>query len=457
MKPAEQGKKRGRALWIILLILFGAVFVYSGLKFLGIMTEYKEGVDIYEEVRESYGIKRETSGEISREDREKAAAAASREAEREQASKDAEEGIPADEEEGMTADEGVADPEDQTPEGRTPENESPDAESTEGSAAEEEAEDEAPENESAEESGSEDEDAEDTESEDEDTEPEDEDSGETKPEEESARADAGEDDAGAAAEEDESAEAEAEEEDAEPVSEAEAETEPEEPKEPAKYWIRPYVKDYSGYENPEKLPFLHTTIDYLLIPPYIFDFDALTRLNPDVCGWIMIEGTYVDYPMVQGADNVFYLRHAVSGAMNNAGSVFVDYRHKEPFYERNTLVYAHNQRNLRMFHQVLSYQEKAYLDEHPYVYVYLPDGSMQYYRVYSCHVETGTDSYLIHFADDEAFMKFVKYTQEASLWDSGVSIFPDSRILTLVTCTDEADEKRVVLHAVLVDQIAPEE
>ena len=216
------------------------------------------------------------------------------------------------------------------------------------------------------------------------------------------------------------------------------------------------VKDYSAYEHPKKLDFLHTNFDYLLVPRYVFDFEALKELNPEVLGWIMIEGTYVDYPVVQGADNVFYLRHAIGGEENNAGSVFADYRHETPFFEKNTILYAHNQRNLRMFHQLLSYEELSYLNAHPYVDIYLPDGSMQIYRIYSCHLEAGTASYAVRFQDTQVFSEFIAYTKETSLYDAGVPVFPEDRILTLVTCTDEADENRVVLHAVLVDELMPE-
>lgn len=212
-------------------------------------------------------------------------------------------------------------------------------------------------------------------------------------------------------------------------------------------------RDFSAYEHEEKLSFLHTNIDYLLVPKYSLDFDALLEINPEVIGWILIEDTYVDYPVVQGADNVYYLRHAASGEANNAGSIFADHRNKAPFSERNTILYGHNQRNLQMFHELLSYQNKEYMDQHPYVNVYLPDGSMLIYRVYSCHIEAGIQSYTFQFADDQAFMEFAAYTRETSLYDTGVPLFPDSRILTLVTCTDDADENRVVVHAVLQEHV----
>ena len=426
MKSSGKSKKGSPIFRVLMLLIFAGVFVFSAVKVVGIMTEYKEGVDIYNEVRDSYGIQRETvSQEPSKKDRERARAeAASREAaENESSGRDeTQEDITDSSSTEKAADEpkDTAEPMEIDPSNPLIEPEDEDPEVIEGGAPSDETEN-APDGNPEDEAG--------------------------EPSETAAPEDEPED-----AEDTENSEAaSADETDEPPEGEAEAQAEPQ--KEPKK-WYRPYVKDYSGYEYPEKLPFLHTTIDFLLIPPYVFDFDALIGMNTDVCAWIMIKDTYVDYPVVKGADNVFYLRHAVSGALNNAGSVFADYRHTAPFCEKNTLVYAHNQRNLRMFHQVLSYKNKEYMEEHPYIDIYLPDGSMQIYRVYSCYVESGTGAYQIRFPDEESFMKFVHYTQESALYDSGVPVFPDSRILTLVTCTNEADETRVVLHAVLVEQTA---
>ena len=426
MKSPGKNKKGSPLLRVLMLLVFAGIFVFSAIKVVGILTEYKEGVDIYNEVRDSYGIQRETaSQEPSKKDRERARAeAASREAAENESSGEA--GTQEDITDSPTAERAADEPEDTAepmeidPSGNLIEPEDEDPEEIEGEAPSDETEN-APDGNPEDEAG--------------------------EPSETAAPEDESED----AGDTENSEAASAGETDETPEGEPEEQTEPQ--KTPKK-WYRPYVKDYSGYEHPEKLPFLHTTIDFLLIPPYVFDFDALIGMNTDVCAWIMIKDTYVDYPVVKGADNIFYLRHAVSGVLNNAGSVFADYRHTAPFYEKNTLVYAHNQRNLRMFHQVLSYKDKEYMEEHPYIDIYLPDGSMQIYRVYSCYVESGTGAYQIRFPDEESFMKFVRYTQESALYDSGVPVFPDSRILTLVTCTNEADETRVVLHAVLVEQTA---
>ena len=431
MSSGNRKKKRGGFLWTLLIVVFGAVFVFSGIKLYGILTEYHEGVEIYEEVRESYAeLRVMEESEPSRKEREQAKAAAQSAAEESAEAAPEEEsdapvpGTPEEETDPQVP--GTSEEETDTPASDAPEEETDTAASD---APEEET--DVPEPGIPEE-------------ETDVPEP-----GIPEEETDAPSSDAPEEETDTAASDAPEEKTDAPASDAPVPGTAQEETESA-PAEPA--WYASFTQDYSDHEHPQKLDFLHTTIDFLLIPRYVFDFGALLRLNPEVCGWIMIKDTYVDYPVVKGTDNVFYLRHAVGGELNNAGSVFADFRHTAPFYEKNTVIYAHNQRNLRMFHQLLSYQKKEYMEAHPYVDIYLPDGTMQVYRVYSCHVETGTESYKIGFADTEAFDRFIRYTQESALYDSYVPVFADDRILTLVTCTDEADEKRVVIHAVFVEQ-----
>ncbi|MCQ6507852.1 class B sortase, partial [Vibrio parahaemolyticus] len=60
------------------------------------------------------------------------------------------------------------------------------------------------------------------------------------------------------------------------------------------------------------------------VPPIEVDFDALRQENEHVIGWIYCEGTVINYPVVQGSDNQYYLKHAYDGTYTTSGSIFID-------------------------------------------------------------------------------------------------------------------------------------
>ena len=207
--------------------------------------------------------------------------------------------------------------------------------------------------------------------------------------------------------------------------------------------------DYTAYEHEQQIRILHTTFDYIITPVIRFNLDALKAVNPEVCGWIQIDGTHVDYPIVQGQDNSKYLRIAANGESNNAGSIFADYRIPDLYDAKNLIIYGHNQRNSQMFHDLLFYQEDGYIDEHPYIRITGTDGNVYQYRIYSAYYMTDTYTYKYAFSNDEVYRRYLEYTRESSIFDLGVTPTTDQRIITLSTCTNESDDRRFVVHAVL--------
>ena len=228
-------------------------------------------------------------------------------------------------------------------------------------------------------------------------------------------------------------------------------TEPAEP-EPDDGIVRHIWPDQSGYEHEKQLRFLHTTFDYILVPMYALDMSALQQINSDVRGWIQIDGTHVDYPIVQGENNEKYLRAAITGEANNAGSIFIDYRIDTPFNTKNTIIYGHNQRNSQMFHDLLLYENEGYYKDHPYIKVFTTDGEILLYRVFSAYYMTNTYTYKYKFPSDEVYQKYIDYMMGESIWFMGTKPTVDREVLTLSTCTNQFDDRRFVVHGVLVSR-----
>ena len=91
------------------------------------------------------------------------------------------------------------------------------------------------------------------------------------------------------------------------------------------------------------------------------NFKALRKQNKDVKAWLYSEGTVINYPVVQGDDNSYYLYRMVNGEWNGKGSLFIDYRVEKPFRDFNTIIYGHRMKDGSMFHSLIEYEDKANL------------------------------------------------------------------------------------------------
>ncbi len=88
------------------------------------------------------------------------------------------------------------------------------------------------------------------------------------------------------------------------------------------------------------------------------DFEGLRKINEDLVAWIQIPGIGVDYPVVQGEDNEYYLYHTFQKENNKAGSIFLDYRNHDDFTDRRVILYGHNMKDGSMFSNLKQYQGK---------------------------------------------------------------------------------------------------
>jgi sortase B len=178
------------------------------------------------------------------------------------------------------------------------------------------------------------------------------------------------------------------------------------------------------------------------------DFDALRAINGQTVAWIYSEGTPVDYPVVLGEDNAFYLNHTFSGRSGSAGAIFVDADNKSDFSDKNTAIYGHHMRDGSMFASLDKYRKQSYYDDHPVIYLYTPGGDYAI-ELFSAYVRDA--SLLPHrFDSSEDFLAYVDQIKALSNFRSDVTVGADDRIVTLVTCNYTYDDARFVVHGKLV-------
>jgi len=145
---------------------------------------------------------------------------------------------------------------------------------------------------------------------------------------------------------------------------------------------------------------------------------SLAEINPDFVGWIAIEGTAIDYPVVRGADNEVYLKRSFSKRRSSSGAIFMDYRCEQGFSGPACMIYGHNMRDGAMFAPLVRYLKPAFLEAHPEIFVSTLDGETLIYRIFE--------------------------VRRTDVWDKAYSLdFSDiaaDRLLVLSTCINGSDE-----------------
>lgn len=180
------------------------------------------------------------------------------------------------------------------------------------------------------------------------------------------------------------------------------------------------------------------------------DFEALQAVNDDIVGWIYLPNTKIDYPVVIGDDNDYYISHNADKSENRAGAIFLDYQNAPDFSDQNTIIYGHRMNDGSMFATLHDYEEDAFFRENDTVYLYLPDGSVREYRIFSAYVVSEVDeTYTMTFASDEDYGQYLKKMRGRSPYKTDAELSAQDRIITLSTCVKGQDEKRYVVQAVL--------
>ena len=186
------------------------------------------------------------------------------------------------------------------------------------------------------------------------------------------------------------------------------------------------------------------------------DFEKLLEMNSDVVGWIRFdEPSEINYPVVQGRDNEEYLKRTFEANTNKLGTLFVDVNNPGDFSGRNTFIYGHNMKNGSMFAQLLKYKDDSFYKEHPYFYIYTPDGKVRTYEIFSAGVVKDTsDSYIMDYADDAAFQTYIDYIKQQSAYPTSAEVTTASKIVSLSTCTNVRDDERFLVHGVSIKEEA---
>ena len=181
---------------------------------------------------------------------------------------------------------------------------------------------------------------------------------------------------------------------------------------------------------------------------YTVDFNKLKEQNNETIAWLKINNTNVEYPVVKGTNNSFYLNHSFDKSKNSAGWIFADYKNKFDNTDKNIVIYGHNMRDGSMFGSMLNILDtKWYENEENTNITLYTENEKCIYKIFSIYKIESEDYYIkTEFSDDINFEQFVNTIKKRSIKEFNTDVSKDDNILTLSTCANN-NKYRVVLHA----------
>ncbi|MBR4462020.1 MAG: class B sortase [Erysipelotrichaceae bacterium] len=175
------------------------------------------------------------------------------------------------------------------------------------------------------------------------------------------------------------------------------------------------------------------------------DFVALQEINDDIVGWLILPDTIIDYPVVKGEDNDYYLHHLFDKTYNFLGTLFVDFRNSDPFEDRITAIYGHAMLNGSMFAVLEQYKKQDFYEGHRQFIYESKDKSYVFEPFAGKVMDAATPFLQFNFTDDQEFLDYVNEYIEHSTFRSDVSISKDDKIVMMIKCSKDFETARYVL------------
>ena len=180
------------------------------------------------------------------------------------------------------------------------------------------------------------------------------------------------------------------------------------------------------------------------------NFEELKKSNADTVAWIVVEGTNINYPVVQTSDNDYYLSHSFDKSYSTGGWTFMDYRNDRQLSDKNTIFYGHNLLNKTSFGSLSKVFSSKKSDVK--ILVLTPEGKTYTYQVFSGYIIEPEVYYLqTNFYTDSEYQTFIDTLVNRNTITAKAPVSVNDKIITLSTCTDDNKGRRVI-HAKLVQE-----
>ncbi len=169
------------------------------------------------------------------------------------------------------------------------------------------------------------------------------------------------------------------------------------------------------------------------------------QYSADLIGWIYLADSEIDYPVVQGNDNQFYLHHAPDGSENELGTIFLHSQCAADFSDRQNILFGHNMAS-GMFGDIRSFKEREEFDRHRYGWLFTKD---TLYRIDFCAlvIVSAYDAMYDVPADSTQWLKAMR---EHSMYYTEPELCGDDTVIALSTCANDFADARALFTGKLV-------
>lgn len=175
------------------------------------------------------------------------------------------------------------------------------------------------------------------------------------------------------------------------------------------------------------------------------DFDALRSVNEDVIGWLTLKDTVIDYPVVQGEDNDYYLHHLYTGEWNSLGTLFVDFRNKKLFTDQISVIYGHSMLNGSMFFILERYKRQSFYEEHKEFVFETPEKKYTLEPLAGKVMDAKIPFLQLNFDAVSEYEEYINEFIRTSTFKSEATFDGNDKIVIMIKCSADYEDARYVL------------
>ena len=178
----------------------------------------------------------------------------------------------------------------------------------------------------------------------------------------------------------------------------------------------------------------------------------LQKINADVCAWLTVYDTGIDYPVVRGKDDMEYINKDVYGDFALSGAIFLQSANQPDFSDPYNLIYGHHMSNVAMFGDVVEFADEEYFATHETGTLYLPEKTCSI-TFFACVETDAMDSQIYGYIGEPdttgQMQELLQYVQEHAVQYRDIGVTSQDSVIALSTCAESATNGRVVLFGKL--------